>query len=68
MWGAGDYVVTEGTFGGTNKGAMPAMGIKKATGKSVKVRFVEITRIEAGKIKEDWLVFDSLAFATQLGL
>jgi predicted ester cyclase len=68
MWGAGDYVVTEGTFSGTNKGAMPAMGIKKATGKSVKVRFVEITKIEAGKIKEDWLVFDSLAFGTQLGL
>lgn len=68
MWGAGDYVVTEGTFSGTNKGAVPMMGIKKATGKAAKVRFLEITKIEAGKIKEDWLVFDSMAFAAQLGL
>ena len=68
MWGAGDYVVTEGTFSGTNKGAAPMMGIKKATGKPVKVRFLEITKIEGGKIKEDWLVFNSLAFAQQLGL
>jgi predicted ester cyclase len=67
-WGAGDYAVTEGTFSGTNKGAVPMMGIKKATGKAVKVRFVEITKIEGGKIKEDWLVFDSAAFAAQLGL
>jgi predicted ester cyclase len=67
MWGAGDYVVSEGTFSGTNKGALPMMGITKATGKAVKVRFLEITKIEGGKIKEDWLVFDSLAFATQLG-
>jgi predicted ester cyclase len=44
------------------------MGIAKATGKAAKVRFIEITKIENGKIKEDWLVFDSLAFATQLGL
>jgi predicted ester cyclase len=68
MWGAGDYVVTEGTFSGTNTGAVPIMGITKPTGKPVKVRFVEFTKIEGGKIKEDWLVFDSLAFATQLGL
>jgi predicted ester cyclase len=67
-WGAGDYAVTEGTFSGTNKAAVPAMGIPKATGKPVKVRFLEITKVEAGKIKEDWLVFDSMAFATQLGL
>jgi len=68
MWGAGDYVVTEGTFSGTNKGAVPMMGIKKPTGKAAKVRFLEITKIEGGKVKEDWLVFDSLAFAAQLGL
>ncbi|HEV8398160.1 MAG TPA: ester cyclase [Vicinamibacterales bacterium] len=68
MWGAGDYVVTEGTFSGTNKGAVPMMGIKKPTGKTAKVRFLEITKIEAGKIEEDWLVFDSMAFAAQLGL
>jgi predicted ester cyclase len=68
MWGAGDYVVTEGTFSGTNKGAVPMMGIKKPTGKAAKVRFLEITKIDGGKIKEDWLVFDSMAFGQQLGL
>lgn len=67
-WGAGDYVVTEGTFSGTNTGAVPTMGIKKPSGKSARVRFLEITKIEGGKIKEDWLVFDSAAFAAQLGL
>ena len=67
-WGAGDYVVTEGTFSGTSKAAVPMMGITKPTGKAAQVRFLEITKIENGKIKEDWLVFDSLAFATQLGL
>jgi predicted ester cyclase len=67
-WGAGDYVVTEGTFSGTNTGAVPTMGIKKPSGKSAKVRFLEITKIEGGKIKEDWLVLDSAAFAGQLGL
>ena len=68
MWGAGDYVVTEGTFSGTSKAAVPLMGIPKPTGKSAAVRFVEITKIENGQIREDWLVFDSMAFAVQLGL
>ena len=67
-WGAGDYAVTEGTFSGTNKAAVPSMGIKKATGKAAKVRFLEITKAEGGKIKEDWLVFESMALAAQLGL
>lgn len=44
------------------------VGMKKPSGKSAKVRFLEITKIEGGKIKEDWLVFDSAAFAGQLGL
>lgn len=68
MWGAGDYVVTEGSFSGTNKAAVPSMGIRKPTGKSATVRFMEVTKIETGKIKEDWLIFNSAAFAAQLGL
>jgi predicted ester cyclase len=68
VWGAGDYVVAEGTFEGTNTGPAPQMGIKKATGKPVQVRFLEIIRFADGKVKEDWLLFDSMAFATQLGL
>lgn len=67
-WGAGDYVVSEGTFEGTNTGVAPAMGIKKPTGKAVKVRFLEVTRFQDGKIKEDWLLYDGMAFAMQLGM
>jgi len=68
IWGAGDYVVVVGRFEGTNKGPMAAMGIKKATGKSVSVRFLDITRWESGKIKEDRLFYDGMAFAGQLGM
>ncbi len=68
IWGAGDYVVAQGTFEGTNTGTAPAMGIKKATGKGVKVPFIEISKYENGKVKEDWLIYESMAFAGQLGL
>jgi predicted ester cyclase len=66
--GAGDYVVATGTFEGTNDGPAPAMGIKQATKKSVKVPFLEISRYEDAKVKDDWVAFDSMAFAMQLGL
>jgi len=68
IWGAGDYVVVAGRFDGTNTGPFAAMGIKKATGKPVAVRYVEITKWAGGKIKEDWLFYDGMAFAGQLGL
>jgi predicted ester cyclase len=68
VWGAGDYVVAQGTFEGTNDGPAPSMGVKKATRKSVKVPFLEITQYEGGKLKDDWVAFDSMAFAMQLGL
>ena len=68
MWAAGDYVVGVGAFEGTNDGEFPAMGIKTKTGKKVAAPFLAIDRFEGGKIKESWLVFDSAAFAAQLGL
>jgi predicted ester cyclase len=68
MWAAGDYVVVQGTMEGTNKGASPSMGIKQATGKSVRVPYLEIEKFEGGKVKEDWLLMDGMSFATQLGL
>ena len=67
-WGAGDYVVMTGRFEGTNTGAMPAMGIKKPTGKTVSVRYLDITRWEGGKLKEEWLFYDGMSMARQLGL
>lgn len=67
-WGAGSYVVVAGRFEGTNTGPMPAVGIKKPTGKPVSVRYLDIARWENGKIKEEWLFYDSMAMAAQLGL
>ena len=68
VYGAGDYVVVAGTFEGTNTGPMPHLGIKKGTDKPVKSRFIEIIRLENGKVAEDWLFYNGLAFAAQLGL
>jgi predicted ester cyclase len=67
-WGAVDYVVVTGRFEGTNKGPMPAMGLKKGTGKTVSARYLDIARWENGKIKEEWLFYDGMAMARQLGL
>ena len=66
MWAAGDFVVITGTFDGTNTGDMPSMGMKK-TGKKVSSRFFELVRFEAGKPKDDWLFYNSAAWAAQLG-
>jgi predicted ester cyclase len=68
VWAAGDYVVIVGKVDGTNKGAMPAMGIMKATGKKFTGRFLEICKMENGKVKQDWLFYNSSTLATQLGL
>ena len=68
VWGAGDFVVAVGRFEGTNTGPFPMMGIKKGTGKAAGVSYLEIARFENGKIKEDWLFYNGMAFATQLGL
>ena len=68
VWGAGDYVVVKGTFQGTNDGPMPAMGLKKGTGKPVTAHFIEIFRLDNGKLAEDWLFYNGASFAGQLGL
>ena len=68
VWAAGDYVVIVGRINGTNTGPMPEMGIMKATNKKVTGRFLEICKIENGKVKEDWLFYNTASFAAQLGL
>jgi len=67
-WAAGDYVVGEGALVGTNDGAMPEMGVKKATGKHVSARFLEIDKFANGKLKSMWVFDNGMAFAAQLGL
>lgn len=68
IWAAGDFVIVEGSIAGTNTGAMPAMGIKKPTGKKISVRFMEVYEMSGGKVKTDWLFYNGAAFASQLGL
>jgi predicted ester cyclase len=67
QWAAGDYVVAEGTLTGTNNGDMPSMKLKK-TGKKVTSRWVSILKIQGGKVKNQWIFDNGLAFATQLGM
>ncbi|HKO46505.1 MAG TPA: ester cyclase [Polyangiaceae bacterium] len=64
-WSAGDYVVSTGTWSGTNTGDM--MKLKK-TGKAVSVHFVEIDKFVAGKLKTMWVFTNGVAAAAQLGL
>ncbi|HJU44136.1 MAG TPA: ester cyclase, partial [Vicinamibacterales bacterium] len=67
VWAAGDYVVAEGAYSGTNTGDMPAMGLKK-TGKKINLRFIDIVRFENGKARENWTFANFASFATQLGM
>lgn len=66
-WSAGDYVVSTGTWTGTNTGDMPAMKMKK-TGKPVSVHYIEIDKFVGGKTKNMWLFMNGAAAAAQLGL
>jgi hypothetical protein len=66
-WAAGDYLVMEGTLTGTNTGDMPSMKLKK-TGKKVSLRYLEIAKVQNGKLKNSWVFTNGMAFATQLGL
>lgn len=40
----------------------------KKTSKKVSLPFFEIDRFDGGKIKEAWLFFDGITFASQLGM
>ena len=68
LWGAGDYVVFQGTFAGTNNGDLPDMGIKK-TGKPLSIGFLQLYKFNKdGKLSRSWGFWNSAAFAMQLGL
>jgi predicted ester cyclase len=67
LWAAGNYVSVTGTFEGTNDGDFAPLKMKK-TGKKIALPFVDIFRLDGGKIKEEWLFFDSASLVTQLGV
>lgn len=64
-WAAGDYIVMDGFFEGTNDGDFTPMKITK-TGRKVSLPFLEIDRFEDGKVRESWVAFDSASLAAQL--
>lgn len=65
MWAAGDYVVVEGTFNGTNSGPLGKM---PKTGKQVTGQFAEVFKLKDGKITQVWRFRNGMAMAMQLGL
>jgi predicted ester cyclase len=68
IWSAGDFVVVESTFTGTNDGPLPRMGLKKATKKPVTLHQAHVFRLDGGKVLQHWIFSNGLAIGLQLGL
>ncbi len=62
----GDKVVTRVTLRGTHQGEIEEFG--PPTGRQIEVKGITISRIEGGKIVEDWDSYDNLSIMQQLGL
>jgi steroid delta-isomerase-like uncharacterized protein len=60
----GDRVATRGYFTGRHQGEF--MGVP-ATGKTIKVAFIDIWRIENGKARENWVQMDMVGLMQQIG-
>jgi len=59
-----DFVATKGTWTGTHDGNF--MGIAR-TGKSVKIGYIDMWRMENGKCAENWVQMDIAGLMQQLG-
>jgi hypothetical protein len=64
VFGTGDRVVKRWSFTGTHSGEFSGI---PATGKTITVRGVSVTRIADGKIAEELDYMDDLGFLQQLG-
>jgi steroid delta-isomerase-like uncharacterized protein len=62
--GDGDKVVTRGFFSGTHKGEF--MGVP-ASGASINVKYIDVWRIQDGKITDNWVRLDLLGLMQQVG-
>ena len=60
----GDKVATRWTGRGTHQGELMGVG---PTGNRVEVTGITISRIEGGKIAEDWINYDALGMMQQIG-
>jgi predicted ester cyclase len=65
MIAEGDRVVTKKTMTGTHTGDFAGI---PATGKSVRLQYVDILRVRDGRFIEHWLSMDQLSFMQQLGV
>ena len=66
---AGDLVVVEGTWNGTNSGPMQTpQGEIPATNRRASIPFAGIARVEGDRIVSVHNYFDQMAFMSQLGL
>lgn len=65
MIAEGDMVAAYATFTGTHTGAMAGT---PPTGRSVRMTFIAMFRIEEDRIAEIWVVSDRISLLTQLGL
>ena len=61
----GDRVSTRGTFTGTHLGEFNGI---PATGKSIRVGFIDIWRLENGQAVENWVQIDMLGLMQQIGV
>jgi predicted ester cyclase len=61
----GDKVITRGYFTGTHRGDFQGI---PATGKPIKVKFIDIWRFENNKLVENWGQMDQLGMMQQLGV
>jgi len=68
IWGAGDYVIAVVKNSGTNKAAMPSMGLKKPTNKPMSFTGADVVKMANGKAVESWSFYNGAAIAMQLGL
>ena len=62
----GDKVVTRWTIRGTHQGEIEEFG--PPTGRQMELKGITISRIEGGKIVEEWEAYDNLSVMQQLGL
>ncbi|MGI8540379.1 MAG: ester cyclase [Rubrobacteraceae bacterium] len=60
----GDKVATRFTARGTHDGELEGIA---PTGNRVEIAGLAISRIEGGKVAEDWTVFDALGLMQQIG-
>jgi steroid delta-isomerase-like uncharacterized protein len=66
---AGDTVIVEGRFTGTNTGPLPGPdGELPPSGRRVDLPFADFSRLDQGRIVEYRTYYDQVALLTQLGL